>query len=176
MNESELTTITKKSKSWVYFLQSGNYVKIGYTVQSVNDRIKTLKLACPEPPKVLAIYIGSKEVESQLHNKFRAHRSNGEWFRLVQPIKNFLKRNGSIPFDYLDTDWYDFLQKHGREELIADHNRNWYHYKVSRRYGLTIIDPRQEEDNPKREVFTLTPSEMNEVASAWNRVNHALSP
>lgn len=71
---------------FVYFVQGGKYVKIGYTQnESVDSRIRSLQTGCPFQLRLLAVYPGNEKFERRLHRMFGPWRMQGEWFRLSAP-------------------------------------------------------------------------------------------
>jgi integrase len=65
----------------VYFIQSGDRVKIGWSAD-VSDRITALQTGTPEPLHVIHVIPGEREDERRFHIEFAAQRIRGEWFRL----------------------------------------------------------------------------------------------
>lgn len=67
---------------FVYFLQpvTGGPIKIGCSLIPEN-RLVSLMAWSPHPLKLLAKAPGSMALEGELHKRFKAHRSHGEWFR-----------------------------------------------------------------------------------------------
>lgn len=72
---------TRPQSGWVYVIGFGNYVKIGFTARSVEERIVGLQTGCPEPIKVYAAFRAPLAFEANLHERFKAFGTQGEWFR-----------------------------------------------------------------------------------------------
>ena len=75
----------------IYFIRSYNeFVKIGrsYDVQA---RIIGLQTGSPRKLKVMAVMEGHSQTEIGLHQMFEKHRAQGEWFRLTQELKWFIR-------------------------------------------------------------------------------------
>lgn len=77
------------------------YLKIGYTA-NLSSRVKELAgiSTSRQPPLVLALEEGSLAIERERHEKFAELRSHGEWFRYVDPLKDFVAEM-EHPFAYL---------------------------------------------------------------------------
>jgi hypothetical protein len=73
----------------LYFIRSGQYVKIGVSANPWN-RLVEFQTANPEPLEMLAIAPGDYGFESELHRLFAEHRHNGEWFLDSEPIREFI--------------------------------------------------------------------------------------
>ena len=75
----------------VYFIQAGEFVKIGFSVNP-ESRIDELKTGCPFELKLLTTVPGGKKMEKELHQIFAAHRQHGEWFTFHQDIKDYIAK------------------------------------------------------------------------------------
>lgn len=66
----------------IYFLRAGDteFVKIGYAV-NVADRVAALQAGNHLPLRVFRTIEGGLQQEAWLHDLFRAHRVEREWFR-----------------------------------------------------------------------------------------------
>lgn len=80
----DISPVEYHKGGWVYFIQSGEFVKIGIS-QDVTKRLQTLQTASPYPMKVikkLAVpYPASAEF--RLHRYYADRRRAGEWFALT---------------------------------------------------------------------------------------------
>lgn len=74
----------------IYFAQAGEGgpVKIGWTAKP-RRRFATLQTDCWLRVDILASIPGSMRDEAALHERFRAHRIRGEWFRPVPELLAF---------------------------------------------------------------------------------------
>lgn len=74
-----------KTEGWVYFIQCGEYVKIGLS-SNVESRLKALQSATPYPLKLLKKLPvpNMARAEARLHRHFASVRHKGEWFRLTE--------------------------------------------------------------------------------------------
>lgn len=78
----------------VYFIRSGEFVKIG-VARSVQRRLASLQTASPLPLEMLGIlkFVSDSDAyraERRLHLCFHSDRSNGEWFRYSDDIQRFV--------------------------------------------------------------------------------------
>lgn len=79
------------SKGFVYFLycpainQKYHLVKIGQTKNDVTKRIQQLQTGNPFTIKVFAVIHvdGYKQIEKELHAKYKSRKYNNEWFHLT---------------------------------------------------------------------------------------------
>lgn len=79
---------------WVYYLRIGDRVKIGYSVD-VKERMR----AYPPGSHLLAVHPGTKQLETEMHQRFAGSRAAGrEWFRetpdLTEHIGQVLEQFG----------------------------------------------------------------------------------
>lgn len=78
----------------VYFLSNSKHIKIGYSREKVENRIKQLKTGSSEPIILLATIEGTMNDEKEFHNKtFKKEHYNLEWFN---PSEELLKYINSI--------------------------------------------------------------------------------
>lgn len=70
----------KKGPGWVYFIRSGDAIKIGFTV-NVALRLSTLQSGNPNVLELLGAVRGSVEDERRTHEMFSRLHIRGEWFR-----------------------------------------------------------------------------------------------
>jgi len=86
----------KRSRAcFVYFIQSGDSgpIKIG-VAYNVKQRIAGLQTANPNKLNLLATIKNKNalKVESDLHEKFKEHRLQGEWFKPVTSLLSYIKQ------------------------------------------------------------------------------------
>jgi hypothetical protein len=76
----------------VYFVKNGerDRVKIGFSVRH-SVRLSTLQGASPDALTLLGVIPGTMQLERKLHQRFKAYRVKGEWFRVEGELANFLK-------------------------------------------------------------------------------------
>lgn len=83
-------------KRSVYFIQATDgLIKIG-VAGSPEDRLRTLQTMSPVPLKLrLVLPGGGAQREAELHERFREHRSHGEWFRPASDLISFMNSSHS---------------------------------------------------------------------------------
>jgi hypothetical protein len=85
--------ITNPRPGFVYFIQSGAAVKIGFTT-ALAKRLDALSTSLAEPPSVLLVEPGTVADERAYHRRFAVSRMRMEWFRLEGEVAEFLR---SVP-------------------------------------------------------------------------------
>lgn len=82
----QLSQIVKKEKKdlhFIYLIESGGLIKIGYTtnfdkrIKSYETHTTNLKILCVSKRE------DAFEIEKKLHNKYKENRIKGEWFNLA---------------------------------------------------------------------------------------------
>ena len=83
----------------VYFIQSENFIKIGY---AFNPKMRIITLQTSNPNKLIPLLVitGGYDKEKELHYKFNKFRVNGEWFKLSDEIFEFINENLEIDRRY----------------------------------------------------------------------------
>lgn len=76
-------------RGYVYFLQCGRHVKIGYS-QNVKARVSAITYASPKPMLLLGYVRGCRMLERLIHERFAHQRSHGEWFRRAPKLNQFI--------------------------------------------------------------------------------------
>lgn len=79
-------SVPAKGIEIIYFLESGDRVKIGFTTDT-KERISALSTASPVPLKLIGTVKGGMIYERQLHKRFAAYRRHGEWFKLTPELR-----------------------------------------------------------------------------------------
>lgn len=77
-----------------YFIQSGEFVKIGYSDKCIKKRLSSLQISSPFELILLAVIDSRQYTEKQLHSMFSKYHVRGEWFQLSDEIKTFINTNG----------------------------------------------------------------------------------
>ena len=92
------------NKNKVYFVTDGNYIKIGYTSQDIEKRIKQLNTGSIHNLRLLGWINGDKKKEKELHIKFSQSRVryNAEWFEATTDLIDFINENNLQPNSYVD--------------------------------------------------------------------------
>ena len=83
--------IEKLAGEWVYFIQCGDKIKIGFS-RSLARRFAKMATDLPQTPTLLHIEAGDARLEKMLHREFRALRTRGEWFKADQRIYEHIRR------------------------------------------------------------------------------------
>ena len=78
-------------QGYVYFLVSGDQVKIGFSTNPFG-RARALKTSIAHPISCLVAVQGDSDDERYLHWILRRHRLNGEWFRADAPVLERMQR------------------------------------------------------------------------------------
>lgn len=84
----------------VYFIQSGEFVKIGQT-GSLAQRLGHFKTHNPHPMYVVGLIKGGPKEEKLLHEKFSHLHVKNEWFRYESEIKDFFPNFEPITIELL---------------------------------------------------------------------------
>ena len=78
----------------VYFIKekdSSEFIKIGFTDRTVDDRVKELQTGNPRELELEAlIEEGDLQTENRIHNRFSDLRKIGEWFHFREPLVAFV--------------------------------------------------------------------------------------
>jgi hypothetical protein len=85
----EPAKLPKKKPQRVYFIQSGDRVKIGISSEP-KARLKSLETSNHAELKLLATIPGGRRKEIELHGRFADFHVKGEWFEFSTPIKKFI--------------------------------------------------------------------------------------
>lgn len=74
----------------IYFISAdGELIKIGYTT-NLGARLRSLRTAHPKELRILLVIPGSLDDEQELHRRFADFRVGREWFKLDEPIINYI--------------------------------------------------------------------------------------
>lgn len=74
----------------VYFIRSGNFVKIG-KANNPHKRLRQLQTGSPRKLELASVIPGGKSEEKRLHAKYSHLRANGEWFHLSAEMTELAK-------------------------------------------------------------------------------------
>jgi hypothetical protein len=69
----------------VYLIESGDTYKIGVS-KNVRGRLEDLNCGASRKAELVALRRGSYNLEHRLHQRLRAYRLNGEWFRVCEAV------------------------------------------------------------------------------------------
>ncbi len=75
----------------VYFIQCGEFIKIGFTVEPAK-RIAAIQTSSPHEIKLLGTMKGGPETEKAMHAQFKHLRHRGEWFRVDEELTTEIRR------------------------------------------------------------------------------------
>ena len=73
----------------VYFLQCGEFVKIGIASR-VQDRVRIIHSCSPHKMELLHVEPGGLKRERELHAEFAAYRHRDEWFIIAGRLAEYL--------------------------------------------------------------------------------------
>lgn len=79
----------KRHEKVTYFVRSGQYVKVGYTI-NLTKRLSDLQMGSPHTLELLGV---TDENECDLHVKFAHYHFDREWFVLSDEIKEWVNEN-----------------------------------------------------------------------------------
>lgn len=75
---------------FVYVCKLADHVKIGFSTD-VESRIASLQTSAPTPIHLLITFPSTQVIERELHKRFAAQRTKGEWFRHEGEIKAWIE-------------------------------------------------------------------------------------
>lgn len=93
-----------ENKGFVYFFSNSKNIKIGYTKNRPESRLKQLNTGSDTQLYMLGYIHGSTELEKSLHKKFGQDRirQNAEWFYPSQELIDFINENNEIKDNYIE--------------------------------------------------------------------------
>ncbi len=82
---------TNNDYELVYFMEAigANRIKIGIT-DSLHNRLTLVKTYSPFPVVIIGCMYGYREMETEIHHRFRHLRKNGEWFEGAEELRNYI--------------------------------------------------------------------------------------
>ena len=84
----------------IYFIKSeSGHVKIGFSENDVNGRLKSLQCGCPFRLSVMKIIDGDRTQEGLIQKKFKKARCQGEWFAITEELAFFIEN----PYEIVNT-------------------------------------------------------------------------
>jgi hypothetical protein len=84
----------------VYFATDGQLIKIGYAKKPLK-RLSTLQTGIAHRLHLLAAMHGSIQMERHIHDRFKAIRHRGEWFRAEPQLLRFIRQVASWKYQAL---------------------------------------------------------------------------
>ena len=76
----------------IYFIAADELVKIGHTT-NLSSRLRSLRTASPNELRILLVKPGTRDDEQDLHRRFSEFRISREWFKLSEPITEYIATN-----------------------------------------------------------------------------------
>lgn len=91
---SKIDQLEKNKEGYIYFFTNGENIKIGFTKNKVQNRLKQLNTGNDYQLYCLGFFKGKKEDEKFLHKKFSKFRirNNGEWFYPDDVLIDYLNK------------------------------------------------------------------------------------
>ena len=90
----------------IYFIKSGNYVKIGYSKEP-KQRLKELQTANPLKLTLMGTIPGTYSTEKALHSLYNKYKKRGEWFNCKKDLSLCVE---ALKKGYKATDITEFQQ------------------------------------------------------------------
>ena len=91
----ERNQAAKDGNGFIYFIEAGDFIKIGYTRSPVGRGIK-MRTDNPLDLKLLHIEDGTFKREKLYHRHFAAIRKRGEWFHKAPDLLAFIEQRKRI--------------------------------------------------------------------------------
>jgi hypothetical protein len=79
-------------KTFVYFVRSGEFIKIGQS-RRWRERLPNMQTGSPHTLIVLLVLIAEPKLEGKLHNWFRTDHFRGEWFHSGPAILAYIREH-----------------------------------------------------------------------------------
>lgn len=88
----------------IYFITDTINIKIGYTKNSIEKRLKQLQTSNSNNLYVLGWIDGDIDFEKKLHRQFGSSRirSNGEWFKPTEDLIDYINLNNQKKNSHVD--------------------------------------------------------------------------
>ena len=88
--------ISLLEQNMIYFIHGTKtkLIKIGYSRHAL-ERLSRMQTGSPDILELVAVCIGDKSIEKELHYKFKEFRKHGEWFTYSSNIESFIKEKCS---------------------------------------------------------------------------------
>lgn len=98
--QSRRTFIAKDpGLTFVYFALAPitDMVKIGRS-DAPHERLSDLQVGSPEKLQMLSTFLGPRDLEAYIHDRFKQYRSHGEWFHNSKALMEFATKDIFIEF------------------------------------------------------------------------------
>ena len=80
----------KRVPNHLYFVQCGEYVKIGIAAD-VRKRVRDMEMHNPYEMKILHVMPGKRKEEKELHKRFATYRRRNEWFWFEGELREYVE-------------------------------------------------------------------------------------
>lgn len=84
-SDEELYNRIKTRTGWVYFIQCGEFIKIGFSGDPL-FRLRAIQKSNPNRCQLVATQRGERDLERKIHRHFWKARRDGEWFKFTDAI------------------------------------------------------------------------------------------
>jgi hypothetical protein len=88
---ARLNALTPSNSSFVYFIKSNDFVKIGIAGNPV-ARLGDLQVGSPVALELLGVIPGNRSIEQSIHQMLSHYRVRGEWFQWASPVQQSVER------------------------------------------------------------------------------------
>ena len=95
LSEEEAGRTMPTGEGYVYFMDGGDTVKIGFS-RSLEARFKKMKTDLPSGLQLLHIEPGTFRTKKVLHRHFAELRVRGEWFRKTDDLMAYIEQRKGI--------------------------------------------------------------------------------
>ena len=94
MNVIKINNVDENKIGNIYFFSDMQYIKIGFTTETIQKRMSRLKTGNPKDIYCLCNYKGTILQEKELHKTFIKDRvrDNGEWFYPSSEIIDYINK------------------------------------------------------------------------------------
>ena len=110
----------------IYFIRSGDAIKIGHSKNDVKGRLSAIKLHSPHETELLGIVLGGRSEEKEIHSLFSRHRIRGEWFTSCEDILAYVETNKIKEPSPSDTDSLAIVTEDGEVIEVIDAKDRYY--------------------------------------------------
>ena len=87
-----------KGTVYVAWMQGSEFVKVGFTTGDPEKRVRAAQHGCPTPVLLIGWKAAARAEERDFHERFRAQRACGEWFRMNAEMKAVLSSEFGVAF------------------------------------------------------------------------------
>jgi hypothetical protein len=77
----------------IYFIQGADLVKIGYTHEPIEKKLREVQAFSPVELRLVALLDGGRLEEAELHKRFAKARRHSEWFILTDGVCEFVEEH-----------------------------------------------------------------------------------